>query len=55
LADSDLSAGDFVRWTKQVIDLLGQIAVVGDTEMANRARASAKLLDRGVVAYSSLA
>lgn len=55
LADSDLSAGDFVRWTKQVIDLLGQIAVVGDVEVAEGARASARLLDRGVVAYSSLA
>ena len=58
LADSDLTAGDFVRWTKQVIDLLGQIAdlprdTVGD--LAERARTAAGLLDRGVVAYSSLA
>jgi ATP-dependent RNA helicase HelY len=62
LRDADLQAGDFVRWTKQVVDLLGQVAdaarvdrtgsavTVGDT-----ARRAADLLRRGVVAYSSVA
>jgi ATP-dependent RNA helicase HelY len=53
LTEADLSAGDFVRWIKQVVDLLGQLrdvtldgpmhAVVGD---------AMKAIDRGIVAYS---
>ncbi|MEI2641380.1 MAG: hypothetical protein V9G10_03355 [Candidatus Nanopelagicales bacterium] len=48
-------AGDFVRWCKQVIDCLGQIAAAaapGDPvrEVADRAADS---LRRGVVDYSS--
>jgi ATP-dependent RNA helicase HelY len=53
LTDSELSAGDFVRWTKQVIDLLGQIADTADEPMAQRARDAAGLIDRGVIRYSS--
>ncbi len=55
LGEADITAGDFVRWTRQVIDLLGQIAVAagpGD-ELAARAGQAAGLIDRGVVAYSS--
>ncbi|MGZ4609016.1 MAG: DEAD/DEAH box helicase [Actinomycetes bacterium] len=63
LRESDMQAGDFVRWTKQVIDLLGQIAVAagagGDgpegAGVASAAREGADLLRRGVVAYSSVA
>jgi ATP-dependent RNA helicase HelY len=63
LQESDMQAGDFVRWTKQVIDLLGQIAVAADAGgegpagagVAASARAAADLLRRGVVAYSSVA
>jgi ATP-dependent RNA helicase HelY len=59
LTDSDLSAGDFVRWTRQLIDLLGQIADaagVADrtSPIADRARAAVDALRRGVVAYSSV-
>jgi ATP-dependent RNA helicase HelY len=63
LRDSDLQAGDFVRWTKQVIDLLGQVADAARVDTAgadlaavgrNAARA-ADLLRRGVVAYSGVA
>jgi superfamily II RNA helicase len=60
LADSDLAAGDFVRWCKQVIDLLGQIETAAGTDEAgerlrrNAAEAIVKLR-RGVVAYSSVA
>jgi len=61
LRESDMQAGDFVRWTKQVIDLLGQVAdaALGADEAVARetgrsARAAADLLRRGVVAYSSV-
>jgi ATP-dependent RNA helicase HelY len=63
LRDSDLQAGDFVRSTKQVIDLLGQVADAarvdaGDPDLARigeAARRAAELLRRGVVAYSGVA
>jgi ATP-dependent RNA helicase HelY len=53
LVGPDLCAGDFVRAVKQLIDLLGQIGVVGG-ELAGTARAAADALRRGVVAYSSV-
>ena len=60
LREADLPAGDFVRWTKQVIDLLGQLADAGRLEpgaasVGAAARKAADLLRRGVVAYSSVA
>jgi ATP-dependent RNA helicase HelY len=63
LREAEMQAGDFVRWTKQLIDLLGQVAVAahdsdGDaaaTAVRRTARAAADLLRRGVVAYSSVA
>ncbi|MBA2769054.1 MAG: DEAD/DEAH box helicase [Sporichthyaceae bacterium] len=57
LSDCGLQAGDFVRWTKQVIDLLGQVAdASGDTPAVREtARRAAELLRRGVVAYSAVA
>jgi ATP-dependent RNA helicase HelY len=65
LADTDLAAGDFVRWCKQIIDLLGQIQLA---ESAGRAKQSGlashslaavaidavERIRRGVVAYSSV-
>jgi ATP-dependent RNA helicase HelY len=57
LGESDLPAGDFVRWTKQLIDLLGQIAqAAGERDPQLRATADAAVdaLRRGVVAYSSV-
>ncbi|HEV3294300.1 MAG TPA: DEAD/DEAH box helicase [Streptosporangiaceae bacterium] len=50
----DLTPGDFVRAVKQLIDLLGQIAVAADSELAVTARKAAESLRRGVVAYSSV-
>ena len=51
-----LSAGDFVRWMKQLFDLCGQVAdAAGDTPLRTTARAAAKSLKRGVVAYWVLA
>jgi ATP-dependent RNA helicase HelY len=55
LTHSDITAGDFVRWSRQVIDLLGQIAQAlepGDP-VRDAANAAADLVNRGVVAYSS--
>ncbi|MGI8697257.1 MAG: DEAD/DEAH box helicase [Mycobacteriales bacterium] len=45
-----LPAGDFVRWCKQLIDLLDQIAAVADKELARTARAAVQAIRRGVVA-----
>lgn len=50
--NDDLPPGDFVRWCKQVADLLGQIAAIPDQRVAGTARRAARLLDRGVVAYA---
>ncbi|RYB90687.1 DEAD/DEAH box helicase [Nocardioides glacieisoli] len=51
-----LSAGDFVRWMKQLLDLCGQVAdAAGDSAVRTTARAAAKSLKRGVIAYSVLA
>ena len=50
-----MQAGDFVRWIRQVIDLLGQVAQAVDPAdpMRDTAHAAADLVNRGVVAYSS--
>ncbi len=51
LSDADLAAGDFVRWCKQVIDLLGQIAQASDDPaLVRTARAAVDAVSRGVVA-----
>jgi len=51
-----LSAGDFVRWMKQLLDLCGQVAdAAGDRPLRSTARQAAKSLKRGVIAYSVLA
>jgi ATP-dependent RNA helicase HelY len=55
LAGAELTAGDFVRAVKQLIDLLSQIAVVAaGEELASTARKAIDLVRRGVVAYSSV-
>jgi ATP-dependent RNA helicase HelY len=55
LSREELTAGDFVRWSRQVIDLLGQIAqaVPADNELRATAIAAADLVNRGVVASVS--
>jgi ATP-dependent RNA helicase HelY len=57
--DPDLTAGDFVRWCKQLIDLLDQVAVVAGlvdprSPVRTAARAAIAGVRRGVVAYSSV-
>ena len=51
-----LSAGDFVRWCKQLLDLLDQIAkVCGEgSKVGATARAAVGAVRRGVVAYSAV-
>ena len=54
LRDAEMQAGDFVRWTKQLIDLLGQVAKAADGDLRATADAAIHALRRGVVAYSSV-
>lgn len=54
LRQSDMTAGDFVRTTKMLVDMLGQISgAAGDSQVRRTARRAADLVLRGVVAYSS--
>ncbi|MCU1533559.1 MAG: ATP-dependent helicase [Glaciihabitans sp.] len=55
LSLSDLAAGDFVRWTKQTIDLLDQLSIVADSPVGVVARRALDSIRRGIVAYSSVA
>ena len=55
LTDTELAAGDFVRLTKQVVDLLDQISIVADAEVGATARAAIDAVRRGVVAYGTVA
>ncbi|MCQ1986811.1 RNA helicase [Arthrobacter sp. zg-Y844] len=56
LNGTELAAGDFVRWAKQVIDLLDQLAKVPDLPAGMRRRFldAISLVRRGVVAYSNV-
>jgi ATP-dependent RNA helicase HelY len=61
LRDVDLAAGDFVRWCKQLADLLGQIADAAGSssepesvQLARVAREAVDAVKRGVVAFSSV-
>lgn len=54
LRDADLAAGDFVRWTKQTIDLLDQVSLVADGHVGRTARGALEAIRRGIVAYSSV-
>ncbi len=54
---TELTAGDFVRWCKQILDLLEQLAAVPaptgpSTPVSATARAAATAVRRGVVAQS---
>ena len=54
LQGTELAAGDFVRWAKQVIDLLDQLVKVPDMDpkLVTLCRQAIPLVRRGVVAYS---
>jgi ATP-dependent RNA helicase HelY len=53
-AGQELSAGDFVRWCKQLLDLLDQLAAVAEPggPLARGAREAVAAVRRGVVANS---
>ena len=54
--ETDLAAGDFVRWVKQLLDLTDQVAdAAADGALRTTAREASAALRRGVVAYSSVA
>lgn len=57
LLESDLTAGDFVRAVKQLLDLLGQVADASpdNSHIRKTARRAMDAMRRGVVAYSSVA
>ncbi|MDH2444645.1 DEAD/DEAH box helicase [Amnibacterium sp. CER49] len=54
LREADLAAGDFVRWTKQVVDLLDQVDQVAEGQTSRTARQAIEAIRRGIVAYSSV-
>jgi ATP-dependent RNA helicase HelY len=53
--DADMPAGDFVRWARQVLDLLGQIkeASAASAGVRETARKAIKAVNRGVLAYQT--
>jgi ATP-dependent RNA helicase HelY len=57
LTSNDVTAGDFVRWVRQVIDLLGQIVAVTpqDSDLHANAVAAIELCKRGIISYPSAA
>jgi ATP-dependent RNA helicase HelY len=55
LYEADMAAGDFVRWTKQTIDLLDQLQGHSNRKLSTTARQALDLIRRGIVAYSSVA
>jgi len=52
LAEADLLPGDFIRWTKQIVDMLEQIAQTGEGRVSDSARKAIDQVKRGIVAYS---
>jgi ATP-dependent RNA helicase HelY len=54
LGEAKMAAGDFVRQTKQTIDLLDQISVVAENEVGDIARRARDAIRRGIVMQSSV-
>jgi ATP-dependent RNA helicase HelY len=54
--DPDMTAGDFVRWCKQLVDLLSQVALIAapGSPVRTTSRQAIEAVRRGVVAYSSV-
>jgi ATP-dependent RNA helicase HelY len=52
--DGDMPAGDFVRWARQVVDLLGQLADASgvSAQVRGAARQAMAAVNRGVLAYN---
>ncbi|EMQ96625.1 DEAD/DEAH box helicase [Paeniglutamicibacter gangotriensis] len=56
LRGTDLAAGDFVRWAKQVIDVLDQLAKIPDLDagLVRSCNRAVQRVRRGVVSYSNV-
>ncbi|QPK93678.1 DEAD/DEAH box helicase [Actinomyces sp. zg-332] len=54
LSTADIEAGDFVRWCKQVKDLLSQIENLNIPEVSLKALIAKKAINRSIVAWSSV-
>ena len=54
LHDTDLSAGDFVRTTRRLIDVLEQLAAVSDVGLRETAFEAIDLVRRGIVSAAEL-
>jgi len=54
--EGDMPAGDFVRWARQVLDLLDQVAAAAgaDTALRATAREAITAMRRGVIAYTGV-
>lgn len=52
LFDSDMLVGDFIRHSKQIIDLLEQLSRASDTQLGKTAELAINQMKRGIVAYS---
>ena len=52
LGQADMLPGDFIRWTKQIIDLLDQLSKTAEGDVAATAKAAVDKVKRGIVAYS---
>jgi ATP-dependent RNA helicase HelY len=54
--DGDMPAGDFVRWARQVVDLLGQLTEAGGAapELRSAARQAMTSINRGILGYHSV-
>jgi ATP-dependent RNA helicase HelY len=52
--EGDMPAGDFVRWARQVVDLLGQLAQASGAseEIRKTARQAMAAVNHGVLAYT---
>jgi len=55
--DGEMPAGDFVRWARQVVDLLGQLgeAAGPNAPLRATARAAVDAVRRGILAYRDIA
>ncbi len=51
LDDPDMTAGDFVRSCKQLVDLLSQVALVAEEPVRSTARTALEQVRRGVIAW----
>ncbi|MGY1616470.1 DEAD/DEAH box helicase [Geodermatophilus sp. SYSU D00691] len=52
MAGTELSGGDFVRWARQLVDLLDQLGKVAEEPVAAVARKAVERVRRGVVAVA---